>query len=106
MLYGPLICFLKRYKQQTVFVFFSLMIIYFSSLVARQAYRVAVHEESVIIGNDVLVKCSIQSFVADFVGVIGWIDSEGLSFSVDQQHIGKWLNLVTYAWSTVCQRLF
>ena len=65
------------------------MLIYISSLVARQAYRVAVHEESVIIGNDVLVKCSIQSFVADFVRVIGWIDSEGLSFSVDQQNIGK-----------------
>ena len=75
------------------------MLIYISSSVARQAYRVAVHEESVIIGNDVLIKCSIQSFVADFVRVIGWIDSEGLSFSVDQQHIGKRLNLVTYAWS-------
>ena len=25
-------------------------------------------------GNDVLVKCKIPSFVADFVSVVGWID--------------------------------
>ncbi len=82
----------KRYKQliDNCFCLFS--------SVAHQAYRVAVHEESVIIGNDVLVKCSIQSFVADFVRVIGWIDSEGVSFSVNQHGNSKFLNLGTYAW--------
>ena len=27
-------------------------------------------------GNDVLVKCKIPSFVADFVSVVGWIDDK------------------------------
>ena len=42
------------------------------------------HEESVILGNDVIFKCNIQSYVADFVQVISWIDSEGFSFMLDQ----------------------
>ena len=45
--------------------------------VANQEYRVDVHLESVILYNDVIFKCNIQSFVADFVSVIGWVDSEG-----------------------------
>ena len=52
--------------------------------VAHQEYRVVVHEESVIIGNDVQFKCNIQSYVTDFVSVSNWIDSEGLSFTVNQ----------------------
>ena len=51
---------------------------------ARQNYRVAVNEESVIIGNDVIFKCNIQSHVADFVILSDWVDSEGLSFSGDK----------------------
>ena len=30
-----------------------------------------------IIGNDAIIKCSVPSFVADFVAVVAWIDSEG-----------------------------
>ena len=52
--------------------------------VAHQAYRVVVHEESVILGNDVQFKCNIQSFVTDFVHLTSWIDSEGSTFSVGQ----------------------
>ena len=52
--------------------------------VAHQAYRVVVHEESVILGNDVQFKCNIQSFVTDFVHITNWIDSEGSTFSVGQ----------------------
>ena len=54
--------------------------------VASQSYRVAVHEESVILGNDVLFKCNIQSYVADFVSVSSWVDSEGLSITVNQNY--------------------
>lgn len=28
-------------------------------------------------GNSAILKCSIPSFVADFVHVVGWIDEEG-----------------------------
>ena len=52
--------------------------------VAHQAYRVVVHEESVILGNDVQFKCNIQSFVTDFVHLTNWIDSEGSTYSLGQ----------------------
>ena len=43
-------------------------------------------EESVILGNDVVIKCNIPSFVADFVSVVGWVDSEGSTFLVSQKY--------------------
>ena len=46
--------------------------------VALQSYRVVVHEEQVVLGNDVLLKCNIPSFQADFVSVVSWQDSEGV----------------------------
>ncbi len=36
-----------------------------------------VFKETVINGNDALLKCQIPSFVSDFVSVDGWVDSEG-----------------------------
>ena len=33
----------------------------------------------VILGNDVLLKCDIPSFATDFVSVVDWVDSEGVS---------------------------
>ena len=46
-------------------------------LVSAQRFEIDILRESVIIGNDALFKCSIPSFVADFVTVTGWVDSEG-----------------------------
>ena len=48
--------------------------------VAHQNYKTGVEEEYVILGNDALMKCKLPSFVADFVRVVGWEDSEGNSF--------------------------
>jgi len=31
----------------------------------------------VVLGNDVLFKCTIPSIAQDFVSVDGWVDSEG-----------------------------
>lgn len=42
-----------------------------------QRYEVDIFRENVISGNDALFKCSIPSFVSDFVSVQSWIDSEG-----------------------------
>ncbi len=52
-----------------------------SVAVAGSAYRVTVPEESVMAGNAALLKCSIPSFVADFLHVVGWIDSEGVELA-------------------------
>ena len=43
------------------------------------SYRVDVSIVQVILGNDVLLKCDIPSFATDFVSVVDWVDSEGVS---------------------------
>ena len=52
-------------------------------------YRVVVPEEQAMLGNDILFKCSIPSFVADFVSTVGWEDSENAVFSERQNSLGK-----------------
>ena len=49
-------------------------------------YRVTVFEEQIIVGNSVLLKCTIPSFVADFVQITGWIDSEGKEYLLDNNY--------------------
>ena len=46
-----------------------------------QSYRVDVGVAQVILGNEVLLKCDIPSFVTDFVSVSDWVDSEGITYS-------------------------
>ena len=48
-----------------------------------------VHPEYVMLGNDVLLKCSFPSFVADFVTVLSWIDSEASEYSLGTNHEGN-----------------
>ena len=43
-----------------------------------QSYNTEAHNEYVVLGNDAILKCSIPSFVADFVSVTGWVTSEGI----------------------------
>ena len=47
---------------------------------ATQSYRVDVGVAQVIRGNEVILKCDIPSFAADFVSVSDWVDSEGISY--------------------------
>ena len=44
--------------------------------VTSQRYEINILPESIIVGNDAVFKCSIPSFVTDFVSVQSWIDSE------------------------------
>ena len=44
--------------------------------VTNQRYEINISPESIIVGNDAIFKCSIPSFVTDFVFVDAWIDSE------------------------------
>ena len=55
-------------------------------LVASQNYKTSGNEEYVINGNDVIMKCNIPSFVADFVSVISWVDSEGSEFHMNSKY--------------------
>lgn len=64
-----------------------------SAPVVQQVYQSEVNNEYVILGNAAVLKCSIPSFVADFVSVISWQDDQGDSFANDisssQYGIGK-----------------
>ena len=42
-----------------------------------QDYSTKAEDEYVIVGNDVLMKCKVPSFVSDQVIVINWIDNNG-----------------------------
>ena len=48
-----------------------------------QTYNTETHNEYIVLGNDALIKCSVPSFVTDFVTVSGWVDSEGNSYHSD-----------------------
>ena len=43
----------------------------------QQHYEAHILPESIIVGNEGILKCSIPSFVADFVSIVSWVDSEG-----------------------------
>lgn len=50
------------------------------SPVVAQDYQTEAENEYVIRGNSVVMKCKIPSFVADFVSVQSWADSEGQTY--------------------------
>ena len=55
-----------------------------------QSYATNVYGEDVMIGNDVLLKCAIPSFLADLLSVAGWVGSEGAQISANQNyHLGN-----------------
>lgn len=49
--------------------------------VVNQFYDAEIIKEYVIRGNTAVLKCSIPSFVADFVYVESWIDEEGTVYT-------------------------
>lgn len=46
----------------------------------NQYYDAEIIKEYVMKGNSAIIKCSIPSFVADFVSVVGWTDEEGIEY--------------------------
>ena len=52
----------------------------FTVLVVPQHYKVDVHDESVLGGNNAVFKCVIPSFVADFVSTRSWLDDAGNAY--------------------------
>lgn len=54
--------------------------------VVAQAYETRVSDEFVIRGNAAILKCSIPSFVADFVTVQAWVTNDGQSYYPTNKH--------------------
>ena len=54
-----------------------------------QRYEIDILRESVILGNDAIFKCSIPSFVSDFVSVDTWVDSEANVLGSSAVNFGK-----------------
>jgi hypothetical protein len=56
-----------------------------SSKVVNQIYDPEIlGKEYVMRGNSAILKCTIPSFVADFVSVTAWIDDEGTEFVISE----------------------
>lgn len=54
--------------------------------VVHQYYQSEVNNEYVIRGNSAILKCSIPSFVSEFVQVVGWQDDQGNAFSPNEEN--------------------
>ncbi|MPC33065.1 Down syndrome cell adhesion molecule-like protein 1 [Portunus trituberculatus] len=60
--------------------------------VVAQKYVTRVIDEDVLAGNSAIFKCMIPSFVADFVSVQAWADSEGRQYYSGRQYGAGRLN--------------
>nr|CAH7736151.1 unnamed protein product [Callosobruchus chinensis] len=58
-----------------------------STVVVNQFYKAEILTEYVIRGNTAVLKCSIPSFVADFVQVDAWIDDQGNALRVSNDYV-------------------
>lgn len=54
--------------------------------VVIQEYQAEAHNVYAIRGNSVVVKCEVPSFVADFVSVIGWVDSDNNNYDPTSEY--------------------
>ncbi|VEN44089.1 unnamed protein product [Callosobruchus maculatus] len=58
-----------------------------ANYVVNQFYKAEILTEYVIRGNTAVLKCSIPSFVADFVQVDAWIDDQGNALRVSNDYV-------------------
>ncbi|KRF98052.1 uncharacterized protein Dwil_GK22019, isoform O [Drosophila willistoni] len=61
--------------------------------VVNQYYEAEVVSEYVIKGNTAVLKCTIPSFVADFLRVEAWLASDGTEYTPQEDFDGKYLVL-------------
>ena len=62
-----------------------------SSSAVSQNYITETNNAHVIFGNSALLKCEIPSFVADFISVESWVDSDSNHYYKSGQEYGKWI---------------
>lgn len=55
----------------------------------NQFYKAEILTEYVIRGNTAVLKCSIPSFVADFVSVDAWLDDQGNILTIANTDYGN-----------------
>uniref|UniRef100_A0A1B0B202 Ig-like domain-containing protein n=1 Tax=Glossina palpalis gambiensis TaxID=67801 RepID=A0A1B0B202_9MUSC len=55
-------------------------------IVVHQFYQTRVTDEFVLRGNAATLKCSVPSFVADFISVESWVDEEGAEILKPQEN--------------------
>lgn len=68
----------------------SLYIIFFCLIqVVSQPYDVDVNKEYAIRGNSVVLKCTVPSFVSDFLTVVSWHTDAGEVFYPNNDNYGK-----------------
>lgn len=73
-------------KEYVLFKWFWSMCKLLSFTVVNQFYKAEILTEYVIRGNTAVLKCSIPSFVADFVHVEAWIDDQGNTMIVSNNY--------------------
>lgn len=61
----------------------------------HQPYEVEADNEYVIRGNSAIMKCEIPSFVADFVIVTMWSDSDGNEYRPNENKYGIYYSYIT-----------
>ncbi|XP_013136799.1 PREDICTED: LOW QUALITY PROTEIN: Down syndrome cell adhesion molecule-like protein Dscam2 [Papilio polytes] len=61
--------------------------------VVAQQYDTDVNKEYVIMGNSIILKCQVPSFVADFIDVLSWHTDENEDFYPGENYEGKYLVL-------------
>lgn len=54
-----------------------------------QVYDTHGDQEYIIRGNSGILKCKIPSFVADYLEVVSWHDSDGIVYSQDTRNYGE-----------------
>ena len=64
-----------------------------------QDYSTKAEDEYVIVGNDVLMKCKVPSFVSDQVIVINWIDNNGETLYSGSEYSKQ--NFLIQLWDTL-----
>ncbi|XP_022815126.1 Down syndrome cell adhesion molecule-like protein Dscam2 isoform X43 [Spodoptera litura] len=61
--------------------------------VVAQHYDTDVNKEYVILGNSIVLKCQVPSFVADFIEVLSWHTDDNEDFLPGDNYEGKYLVL-------------
>lgn len=70
--------------------------------VVNQFYKAEILTEYVIRGNTAVLKCSIPSFVADYVYVESWMDDEGNMMKVSDNYGNFLKNLSNVSYCSSC----
>lgn len=50
-------------------------------------------KEYVMKGNSAIMKCSVPSFVSDYVSVVGWVDEDGIEYKANENYVDSKKNL-------------